>query len=359
MKNSITRAVKKVLRDKSKNVKAIARNIKEYEAQKLAAEEAKKPKYEGRKNESINEFFAELCCLTQGELKSVLPALLRQRNYKDIIVEDGFIYAKGDVPVVLTAHLDTVHKNPIVDYYEKTNERGDHIIYSPQGIGGDDRCGVYMILRIVEKFKCSVVFCEDEESGCIGSKKFCKTEYIKDLSECNYMIGLDRAHANDAVFYDCDNREFVEFISENIGYKEEFGSFSDISYLAPKAGIAAVNLSCGYYSAHTTSEYVNIEEMEDTIDAVLFLLDQKDKRFEYIEKKYSYKDYYFGGDGYGYYGSTAYTNGMIGICAYYNDPDGKEDAIFAEGGSEAECWGRIFMENPDLCMNDITDYEFY
>ena len=78
--------------------------------------------------------------------------------------------------------MDTVHKETVKDFYEYYDEENErHIISSPQGIGGDDRCGIYMILEILKTHKCSVLFCEDEEAGGIGSEKFCKTEYITEL----------------------------------------------------------------------------------------------------------------------------------------------------------------------------------
>ena len=347
---TITRATKKILRDNAKKVNAIYRELK-------AEMEARMPVFEGRKNECSDEFFAEICCLTQNELKLVLPTLLRQRGYEDIIIDDGFIYAKGDIPVLLTAHMDTVHEKPIEDYYEKEDEDGNHVLYSPQGIGGDDRCGIYMILRIIEKYKCSVVFCEDEEVGCVGSKKFCDSKYIKDVTECKYIIGLDRANANDAVFYSCDNPEFTKFITENIGYKEAWGSYSDISYIAPEAGVAAVNLSCGYHKPHQKEEYVVIEEMYQTINAVKDLLEVDCEKFEYIEEEYIYSGGY--GDYYGYYGYEKPSKKTMGICAYFYNEELQEDSVYAEGESLMECWGRLFLENPKLCMNDIVDFETY
>lgn len=344
MKNRITRATKKLLRENTKKVNAIYKELSK------TIEKAKEPVYEGRKNECIDDFFAEICCLTQSQLINVLPTMLRMRGYDNVIIEDGYIYAKGDIPILLTAHMDTVHSNPISDYYEKIDENGNHVMYSPQGIGGDDRCGIYMILRIVETMKCSVVFCEDEEKGCVGSSKFCKSKYIKDVAECKYMIGLDRANKDDAVFYECDNPEFTKFILENTGYTKRYGTYSDISELAPSAGIAAVNLSCGYYNVHKTEEYVVLEEMYNTLETVKELLAVDCNQFEYIEEEYV---------GYDYYGYGRYGNKMIGLCAYYYDDDNKEDYVIAEGESVLECWGRIFMENPDLCANDIIDFEMY
>ena len=287
----------------------------------------KRHTYKGVKNKTEFPEFINLCRPTQDALKVLLPHKLFEAGYTDVVVDDGYIYAKGTVPVLLTAHMDTVHKTPVIDFYEYVDEKGNHIISSPQGIGGDDRCGIYMILEIIKEYKCSVLFCEDEENGGIGSRKFCKTEFINELSELSYLIELDRANANDAVFYDCYNPDFTKFITDNTGYKNDLGSFSDISTLAPACGVAAVNLSCGYYHAHTLEEEVNVEEMLNTIEVVKKLLAVECERFEYIEKKY-------GGYGYsGWYGSGYSYGGYKGYSGYsgrgwYDDYDDFEVTLY-------------------------------
>lgn len=316
--------------------------------------------YKGIKNITILPEFVELCKMTQEELIVLLPDLLLQSGYTEIVKGDGYIYAKGNIPVLLTAHMDTVHKETVKDFYE-LEENGNHILSSPQGIGGDDRCGIYIILEIIKTHKCSVLFCEDEEIGGIGSSKFCDTELIHELSELNYMIELDRANYNDAVFYDCDNKEFTNFILDNTGYVEKFGSFSDISYLAPASGIAAVNLSCGYYHAHQLSEEVVIEDMLRTINVVKDLLDVQSKQFKYIKAKYS-----------GYYGSlhSNYYRRLYGydnwkddfeyeeefiLCVFVNDYD---NIVTSKGYTQDEAWRRFYESNPNVCYNDIVDFYF-
>lgn len=78
---------------------------------------------------------------------------------------------------------------------------------------------------------------------------------------------MDRRGAFDAVYYDCDNPDFEDYVSEK-GFVTAYGSFSDISFVAPELGTAAVNLSSGYYNAHTLHEYIVRSELERTIDAV-------------------------------------------------------------------------------------------
>lgn len=334
--------------------------------------------YKGRKNETILPDFVNICKKTQKELIDWLPNKLIKSGYTDVVKGKGYIYAKGTVPVLLTAHMDTVHDELVKEFYEH-EENGRHILTSPQGIGGDDRCGIYMILEIIKTHKCSVLFCEDEEIGCIGSKEFCKSDLIYELSSLNYLIELDRANSDDAVFYECDNEDFTKFITDNTGYVESYGSYSDISYLAPMAGVAAVNLSCGYYNAHTKREEVVIEEMLNTIKVVKKLLNVESEQFEYIEAynyyksgyySHGYYDKYYGRYGYGYddydddYDYDSY-------LAYYNATKnktknetlhvyikGKMADIVSHGKTQDEAWKNFFMNNPTVCYNEVLSYYF-
>lgn len=219
-------------------------------------------------NKTTNTGFLSLCKLTQPQLKKKLKKELG-KYFRLVADEDGFLYAKGDIPVLLTAHLDTVHKEPVREWHEKKGK-----IKSPQGIGGDDRCGVYIILQILKAgYRPSILFCEDEESGGKGSTKFTRTDYIEEFRDIKFIVGLDRRGKNDAVYYDCGNKMFKEFILNQTGYVENFGSFTDICNLSDATDIASVNLSCGYYNEHSKDEYVNLKEMYGTCNTVKKLLD--------------------------------------------------------------------------------------
>lgn len=250
--------------------------------------------------------FENICKMTQEQVKKYVVKKLRKKGYEPI-VGDGYVYAKGKFPVLLVAHMDTVHKETVNEF--RYTSDGDWIS-SPQGIGGDDRCGIYMILDIIEDTRCSVLFTEDEEIGMVGASKFAKSDLIDDI-KVNYIIELDRRGDSDAVFYDCENDEFTDFIcdKDEEGWVEQWGSFSDISTIAPVMKTAAVNFSCGYYGAHTLSEYVSLSQMYTNIERVKHLLKRtdKDKFFEYIEAPNRWGGYgksygYYGGYGYGYDG---------------------------------------------------------
>ena len=315
--------------------------------------------------------FKEICTMTQPEVKKYMDAYLASNNY-DPISEDGFLYAKGDIPVLLVAHMDTVHKEKCTEIIES-----DGKISSPQGIGGDDRCGVFMIMNIIKEQHCSVLLCEDEEVGCVGASKFCKTDYIKKL-DVNYMIEFDRRGSVDAVFYSCANKDFENFVIDNTGYKTAWGSFSDISKLGPAAKLAAVNLSCGYYNAHTTNEYVVYDEMMDTVEAAKNLIAAEcDVPFEYKVRETTFYPKNTCGYSYGY-GDTYSLYDMDYVNAYKQqrqrklveddiyleleavaeDKEGNEFVYYAKGKSKAECWADLFLTYTHLSYDLITDYSF-
>lgn len=106
---------------------------------------------------------------------------------------------------------------------------------------------------------------------------------------------IDRRGYNQAVFYNCGNKEFKDYIL-SFGFEEEYGTFSDISVLSPAYDIASVNLSAGYYNEHTKQEYIDLNDLQHTINLVIKILKDKVHRkfydyqedfYEYIKKDYS------------------------------------------------------------------------
>lgn len=220
--------------------------------------------------------FETILRLSQPELKDLLQNELSEMGFVPIS-RKGFLYAPGQVPVLLVAHLDTVHLEfPEIICYSKDGR----YMMSPQGIGGDDRAGVYMILQILRRVNCHVLFCEDEECGGRGATAFTKSGIQPDV---NYIIELDRKGENDAVYYGCDNQELREFVSE-FGFKEAFGSFSDISILAPYLKTAAVNLSSGYYNVHRNHELIDREVMVANTERVIEMVMTPTKHYPYRTK---------------------------------------------------------------------------
>lgn len=337
-----------------------------------------KKKNKGIKNVTTNPRFVEICRFEKNELKAYLATELK-KYYRNVISKDGFLYVKGSDRVCLTAHMDTTSnveygiRELVKDTYEKVTKEGKHIISSPQGIGGDDRCGVYMILQILETttLRPSIVFCEDEEIGCIGSSKFTMSKFIKDLEDMYFVIELDRRGSNDIVFYDDENEEFQDFVKETTGYEIALGSCSDISNICPECKRSGVNLSCGYYNEHHDYEYVVLEEMQRTLETTIKLIKEglkKGKTFEYEERHYGYNwnngyDRYLDSYNYKYGSRFTYYNNRKYDETYYLSIEFKIDGIDLQetyyGTDEYEMWFQFFNDYPTVAMKDVIDYEIW
>lgn len=227
-----------------------------------------------------NDFktFEQICGLTQNGLKKTMSAFL-SKKYEKIIETDDYLVAVGEIPIALVAHLDTVFAYPTKEVYY---DRQKNVIFSPEGLGADDRAGVFAIIQIIRSgLRPSIILTTDEEKGVVGAAKLASIPCpIPDL---RYIIELDRRGANDCVFYDCYNTDFITYIEE-FGFAEAIGSFSDISMICPAWGVAGVNLSIGYRDEHSISEVLFVDHMMCTIRKVMKMLSETDiPNFVYIE----------------------------------------------------------------------------
>ncbi len=244
--------------------------------------------------------------MNQRQLLVLMTKYLRKHKYK-VTATKQYILAEGELPVCLVAHLDTVEKKPPTDiYFDK--EQG--VMWSPQLLGADDRAGVYAIIQIIEAgYKPHVIFTTDEEIGAVGAQALVTQKPDCPLENLKAIFQLDRRGSDDCVFYDCDNPDFTKYV-ESFGFKEAYGSFSDISIIAPAWGVAAANLSVGYYDEHQKIETLKVRELGKTIERVKKILDNAENMlsYAYIEALKTY--------GWGYDGSFGWTN----RCVFCGDP---------------------------------------
>jgi hypothetical protein len=212
--------------------------------------------------------FEKLVSLTEAGVAKAMAQYLKSK-YDKVIVHKDFIIAFGDIPIALVAHMDTVFKFPVSDlYYDQ--KKG--VLWSPEGLGADDRAGIFAIIKILQDgLRPSIILTTGEEEGGVGA-----CALIEKYPECpfpglKYMIQLDRHGTNDCVFYDCYCPEFVDYV-ESFGFCERWGSFTDISFLMPEWQIVGVNLSVGYEDEHSKQEILNINPLFDTIKKVKKML---------------------------------------------------------------------------------------
>lgn len=214
----------------------------------------------------------KLVSLTEKEMHQSMGQYLKSK-YQKVEITKEYIMATGDIPIALVAHMDTVFKNPVSNlYYDQ--QKG--VLWSPEGLGADDRAGIFAILKIIQEgLRPSVILTTGEEVGGVGASALCEKYPTCPIEGLKYLIQLDRRGTNDCVFYDCYCPEFVDYI-EKFGFCERMGSFSDISFLMPQWEIVGVNLSVGYEDEHSISETLHINPLMDTIRKVKHMLKAKD-----------------------------------------------------------------------------------
>ena len=279
-------------------------------------------------------------------------AKLLTEKYKKVILDKDreYIYAKGDIPIMLVAHMDTVHKElPKVQQDIQQN-----ILWSKTGLGADDRAGIAAIVELLDRgYRPHVLFTDKEESGGAGASAFIRD--FHQLIDVNCIVELDRRGSDDSVYYECDTTGFKEYIN-SFGFKTAYGSFSDISIICPAIGIAGVNLSIGYYNAHSSSEYLKIEEWARTVDRVEDMLDNPPtEKFLYVPK-YSWS----------YYSSSKYDSKYL-YSYSYDDTDSISvslgdiqvdvdvlDLVYSLGGTIVN-WQKFLNENRSELEGKIRD----
>ncbi len=173
----------------------------------------------------------------------------------------------------VVAHLDEVHKaRPkkfrVAIYKGNFLLGGDADIMRPCGIGADDKNGIWLALRLLEKHNfAKAVFFVGEEIGCVGSWA-CDMDFFND---CRFVLQGDRCGGTD--FIDCANgtelctNDFKKALGlSKFGFKTTNGATTDVMTLKQRdLPICCANVGCGYYNPHTIDEYTDFSELENCL----------------------------------------------------------------------------------------------
>ena len=176
---------------------------------------------------------------------------------------ETYVYIPGSTRMpLLVAHADTVHRE-LPKMILLDEKKG--ILSSPQGLGADDRAGVYGILCLHASLdpKPGLLLCDEEESGGIGAYD-ASWDLADQLRPYPFMMELDRKGSGECVFYNDESKEFISYI-ESFGFKEDYGIFSDVMFLGEGLRKTSVNLSIGFDHAHTLGEILDLRSMNYTI----------------------------------------------------------------------------------------------
>ena len=233
-----------------------------------------------------------LCYNSSGMLKQITGVMQKHLKGHEYCIDDSNNIFVGDFSKerpCLVAHLDSVHEYPPMKI-RKNKRKG--IIYSDNGIGGDDKCGIVAILEILSRTdNVNAIFTSDEEIGGIGASSM-HEDWLTNIA---YFIEIDRAGASDVLYKSgstniCSN-EMKDEISDTVkkyGFKSNRGSFTDVNILTPRAMKSSINISCGYHNAHMEDEFVVLSQLQNTIDCVEEIVKTVRKTFDWkpcVKKK--------------------------------------------------------------------------
>ena len=232
-------------------------------------------------------------------------------EHKNIYVTKGTL-DEGEFYPMFISHTDTVHnivdeivvkEEYLIRPYTFGKDFGQEQILclkaydtngKPTGIGGDDKCGIFICLELLRSLdKVKIALFVSEETGCHGSKMV-NLDFLTDVGYCTQYD----APGNHLISHSCMGTVLFNLESDffKIAYKsiyEGFGNemlvqahpYTDIMMIKKKSDIACLNMSCGYYNMHTPNEFVCISDVEKSIVAGKNMVDHLGlKKYEFVSE---------------------------------------------------------------------------
>ena len=220
------------------------------------------------------------------------------------IVTDAWgnlLITKGvsDTYPCLAAHMDQVQMNHSKDF--TVVQIGDDVLgwssksHAQQGLGADDKNGIFICLECLRKYDAiKVAFFVEEETGCGGSRNV----GLDFFSDGRFIVQPDRRGGRDLITSmfggDVCSDDFVRAIgADQFGYTPEHGSITDVGELVERGvGISCLNLSCGYYDAHTDRETTRLSELQNCLDFVQHIIENVTDVYPFVQEScYEYPLY--------------------------------------------------------------------
>jgi len=225
----------------------------------------------------------------EEKMRDFLTHYLKKEGINHKVDNSGNVYNIGNKNApLLSAHMDTVQDETDNDLIDFIKIRGN-ILTGYGVVGGDDKCGIIIILDLLQsKKEINFIFSTGEESGGSGARHFVEQN---NLSHIPYAVVLDRRGSSDILCADNDyGTQRFETVLKTLGkvfqYKPARGLWSDADILSDK--LCCTNLSVGYYSAHQKTEFVDLKDLENATNFTWFIIKHVKEKYEKASKAYSY-----------------------------------------------------------------------
>lgn len=269
------------------------------------------------------ELLKQLFCIhsksgKEGKIRKFIWNWVRQ-TVPDAKIEcdkPGNLYitkGKSSTFPCIVAHMDQVQERHSKDFI--AYEAEDIIIgFSPkhkeqQGLGADDKCGLWIALKCLQKFDClKLAFFVGEEVGCKGSG----LANMAFFDDCRFVIEPDRKGSEDLItqigWTPLCSDDFLKDIGfKKFGYKEAEGMMTDIEALKDKGlMLSCINLSCGYYRPHSNEEFVYKPALLNCLAFVEHVIKTCTQVYPHIDNTSYYERQNYYGDIYDDYYSEIY-----------------------------------------------------
>ena len=241
---------------------------------------------------------------------------LTENNISHFVDEYNNVYAtkqeSAELPEdfyfpCVISHTDTVHNIDTINISEEmlpNAQREIKLSYKayndqgkPTGIGGDDKCGVFACLTLLEELPyLKAAFFVSEETGCHGSLKasedffsnvgygiqFDAPENWMITEKCFGQVLFDR----ETEFFETCDKVLTEGMNQN-DMEYMVHPYTDVYALRGKFDFSCINISIGYYNYHTKNEYVVVEDVFNGIDMGRKMIENLGNKLHY-KKSVSY-----------------------------------------------------------------------
>lgn len=281
----------------------------------------------------MRKFLKKYIWANCGEVK------IEQDEHGNLLCTKG----ESDTYPCLASHIDQVQDHHSKDF-KVFEYNGDVFAWSAksheqQGLGADDKNGIFICLELLKKFDVmKVAFFVGEEVGCKGSRAV-DLEFFKD---CRFIVEPDRRGGDDlitemSVGKVCSDDFIAATGYKEFGYKFARGTITDVGELVERGvGISCLNLSCGYYDAHTDNEMTILDELENCLALVSNIVENCTDVYPFKYEPYDYGGYN-GRFNYGYGGGYGgYHRGLV--CGYQGTS--KKDS-----SEDIDSFNRSFYDN--------------
>lgn len=231
----------------------------------------------------------KLICFIREYVATHIPeAMMRIDHMGNLYIIKG---VAGDGYPTLVCHLDQVQALHSDDF--EVRQDGDMLYgWSEQnqqheGLGADDKNGIFVCLRCLEDCPQLKVFMSvGEEKGCIGTNR-CDLSFFADSL---YVLEPDckgggEIHTN-LRGIPCASPDFEQALeTESNGYTITDGKTSDILALTlNNIGVSCANIPAGYHNPHKDDEFTVPSELDHTLAYIHHLVQTLNRRYPHEYK---------------------------------------------------------------------------